>query len=65
MRCFDSTIAFDPKHSRMGGASLIPIAVARNIEQIRPVQGSYAGAPEDFVEMIVGVTVSPGAPPAN
>jgi len=58
-------IAFDPTHSRMGGAGLIPIAVARNIEQIRPVQGSYAGAREDFVEMIVSVTVSPGAPPAS
>lgn len=58
-------VAFDPTHSRVGGAGLIAVAVARNIEQIRPVQGSYAGTPEDFVEMIVSVTVSPGAPPAS
>ena len=53
-------IAFDPTHSSMGGAGLIPVAVARNIEQIRPVQGSFTGASDDFVEMIVDVSVSAG-----
>ncbi len=53
-------IAFDPTHAQMGGAGLIPVAVARNIEQISPIQGSYSGAPDDFLEMNVVVTVSIG-----
>lgn len=54
-------IAFDPTHARMGGAGLIPVAVARNIGQILPVDGRYTGAPEDFVEMQVEVNVAAGA----
>jgi len=54
-------IAFDPTHGRMGGAGLIPVAVARNIAQIRPVEGGYAGAPGDFIEMQVEVDVSAGS----
>jgi len=53
-------IAFDPTHARMGGAGLIPVAVARSIEQIHPVQGLYTGAPEDFIEMRVEVSVTTG-----
>lgn len=53
-------IAFDPTHARVGGAGLIPVAVARNIEQILPVSGSYTGAPEDFVDMRVEVSVTAG-----
>ena len=54
-------IAFDPTHASMGGAGLIPVAVARDIEQIRPVQGSFTGMPEDDLGMTVEVTVSAGA----
>ncbi len=50
-------IPFDPTHGRMGGAGLIPVAVAGNIAQIHPVRGSYLGAAEDFIDMQVEVTV--------
>lgn len=53
-------IAFDPTHARMGGGALIPVAVARSIEQIHPVQGRYTGTPEDFLEMRVDVSVTTG-----
>ncbi|MGP7794510.1 transglutaminase family protein [Sphingomonas sp. CLY1604] len=53
-------IAFDPTHARLGGADLIPVAVARTIEQILPVQGSYTGARQDFVGMTVEVAVTAG-----
>lgn len=52
-------IAFDPTNRRFGGAGLIPVAVARNNQQIMPVAGGYLGAPEDFSAMDVRVTVSP------
>lgn len=54
-------IAFDPTHASMGGAGLIPVAVARDIEQIRPIQGSFTGMAEDDLGMTVEVTVSAGA----
>ncbi|HVJ01874.1 MAG TPA: transglutaminase family protein [Sphingomonas sp.] len=53
-------IAFDPTHSRMGGAGLVPVAVARNIAQILPVEGRYEGAAADFLEMQVEVIVTAG-----
>ncbi|SON55021.1 hypothetical protein HDIA_1480 [Hartmannibacter diazotrophicus] len=52
-------IAFDPTNRRFGGAGLIPVAVARNNQQIMPVAGGYLGAPDDFSAMDVRVTVSP------
>ncbi len=52
-------IAFDPTHRRLGGASLIPTAVARSNRQIMPIVGDYLGAPEDFLGMNVAVSVSP------
>lgn len=53
-------IAFDPTHARLGGAGLIPVACARTIEQIRPVEGSYIGGADDFLDMSVEVTVKAG-----
>jgi transglutaminase-like putative cysteine protease len=50
-------IAFDPTHARVGGAGLIPVAVARSNAQIMPVTGGYVGAPEDFLEMRVEVRI--------
>ena len=51
-------IAFDPTHRRLGGASLIPVAVARSNRQIMPIAGGYVGAPEDFIAMDVAVKVT-------
>lgn len=50
-------IAFDPTHRRLGGASLIPVGVARSNRQIMPIVGGYVGAPDDFLSMDVAVTV--------
>lgn len=54
-------IAFDPTHRRLGGASLIPVAVARSNRQIMPVVGGYIGTAEDFVAMNVEVSVTPAS----
>ena len=51
-------IAFDPTHRRLGGASLIPVAVARSNKQIMPIAGGYVGAAEDFITMNVVVSVT-------
>ncbi|KAB1072259.1 transglutaminase family protein [Methylobacterium planeticum] len=48
-------ITFDPTNRSMGGANLIPVAVARDIRQAMPVVGSYLGSPDAFMGM--GVTV--------
>lgn len=53
-------IAFDPTNGRMGEANLVPVAVARNITQIRPIEGRYVGGPEDLIEMAVEVIVTGG-----
>lgn len=53
-------IAFDPTNGRMGEAHLVPVAVARNISQIPPLEGRYSGAPEDLLQMTVTVTVRCG-----
>jgi transglutaminase-like putative cysteine protease len=50
-------IAFDPTHQRLGGANLIPAAVARSNRQIMPISGGYVGTPEDFIAMDVTVSV--------
>jgi len=42
----------------VGGANLIRIAVARNIEQTSPISGSYAGVRADFLGMDVSVSVT-------
>jgi transglutaminase-like putative cysteine protease len=51
-------IAFDPTHRRVGGASLIPIAVARNNAQIMPIVGGYIGTAENSLSMDVEVSVT-------
>lgn len=53
-------IAFDPTNGRMGEAHLVPVATARNIAQIKSVDGSFVGAPEDFVALEVDVIVAQG-----
>lgn len=54
-------IAFDPTNGRMGEAHLVPVAVARNIVQIKPVDGSFVGALDAFLGLDVDVFVSQGA----
>ena len=49
---------FDPTNGLVGGANLIRVAVARDPSQALPLQGSYRGAAEDFIDMAVEVTVS-------
>ncbi|MES2495818.1 MAG: transglutaminase family protein [Pseudomonadota bacterium] len=54
-------IACDPTHGTVGGRGLIPVAVARAITQIMPIEGSFLGAPGDFIDMQVDVTIEPVA----
>lgn len=50
-------IPFDPTASRVGSLNLITVAVSRSIAQISPVDGHFAGEPEDFLDMEVEVTI--------
>ena len=49
---------FDPTNGQVGGANLIRVAVAREPSQAIPLQGSYYGAAEDFIDMDVEVVVT-------
>ena len=51
-------ITFDPTNRSVGGANLIPVAVARDLKQAAPVAGSFAGPPDALIGMTVEVTVS-------
>lgn len=51
-------IAFDPTNRAVGSANLIPVAVARNIRQVSPVSGSFAGSAANLLSMEVAVTVT-------
>jgi transglutaminase-like putative cysteine protease len=57
-------ISFDPTNRSVGGANLIPVAVARDIRQAMPVAGSFVGNSDAFKEMAVEVQVTPNAAPA-
>ena len=48
---------FDPTNGSHGGHHLVPIAVAREPAQAKPVSGTYKGDSRDFLEMSVEVTV--------
>lgn len=50
-------ITFDPTNRSLGGANLIPVAVARDIHQVVPVSGGYVGSPDAFESMTVDVSV--------
>ncbi|SIN84986.1 transglutaminase family protein [Vannielia litorea] len=50
-------ISFDPTNRSVGSANLVPVAVARNIEQVAPVTGSFLGHSADVVSMDVQVDV--------
>lgn len=55
-------ISFDPTNRNVGGFNLIPVAVARNIDQAMPVSGTFGGTADAFESMSVYVEVaeSPG-----
>lgn len=50
-------ITFDPTNRTVGGANLIPVAVARDIRLAMPLIGSYAGPAGAFQDMSVEVSV--------
>jgi transglutaminase-like putative cysteine protease len=50
-------ITFDPTNRSVGGANLIPVAVARDIRQAMPVGGSFIGPSGTFLDMSVEVSV--------
>jgi transglutaminase-like putative cysteine protease len=56
-------ISFDPTNRSVGGANLIPVAVARDIRQAMPVSGSFVGAGDAFAGMTVEVEVTSNPAP--
>ena len=50
-------ITFDPTNRTVGTFCLIPVAVARDIRQAVPVSGSFVGAGDAFLGMIVDVEI--------
>ena len=58
-------ITFDPTNRGMGGANLIPVAVARDIAQAVPVVGSFAGPSDAFQDMAVSVSVVADREPSS
>ncbi|MDU8912966.1 transglutaminase family protein [Aestuariicoccus sp. MJ-SS9] len=50
-------ISFDPTNRSVGSTNLIPVAVARRIEQVAPVSGSFHGRTADELAMEVRVDV--------
>lgn len=51
-------ITFDTTNRSVGGANLIPVAVARDINQAVPVAGSFVGASDALLGMTVEVSVT-------
>ncbi len=51
-------ISFDPTNRGVGGFNLIPVGVARDIQQVMPVVGSFVGASDAFQAMSVEVEVT-------
>lgn len=50
-------IPFDPTNRSVGSTNLIPVAVARRIEQVAPVTGSFHGRSADVLSMEISVDV--------
>ncbi len=48
---------FDPTNRSFGSLNLVPLAVARNIEQVTPVAGNFVGTNVDLISMEVLVRV--------
>ena len=52
-------VTFDPTNRSLGGANLVPVAVARDIHQVMPVAGGFIGSADAFLKMAVEVAVTP------
>lgn len=50
-------ITFDPTNDRIGNAGVIPVASARTMAQLKPVEGNFIGATGAAIDMIVSVEV--------
>jgi transglutaminase-like putative cysteine protease len=50
-------IAFDPTNRTVGSASLIAVAVARDLKQVVPISGTFAGSSSEAVTLQVDVAV--------
>lgn len=50
-------LEFDPTNGSFGGHNLVPVAVAREPAQALPVQGTFDGTADDFIEMQVDISV--------
>ena len=50
-------ITFDPTNRSVGGFNLVPVAVGREIHQVTPVSGSYAGPADMLDHMSVEVVL--------
>jgi transglutaminase-like putative cysteine protease len=51
-------VEYDPTNALVGGRNLIRVAVVRDASQAVPLQGSYKGAPDDFLSIAVEVKVT-------
>ena len=58
-------IAFDPTNRSVGGAHLVPVAVGRDMRQIVPVRGSFAGPADALDRLTVEVRVTERVDDAN
>ena len=58
-------ISFDPTNRSVGGANLIPVAVARDLRQAMPVSGSFVGNGSAFETLSVEVRVTSTTTPAR
>lgn len=52
-------IAYDPTNGTIDSGDLIRVAVTRDISQAVPIGGSFVGAQDSYLCMIVDVTVTP------
>ncbi|RDD63449.1 transglutaminase family protein [Ferruginivarius sediminum] len=58
-------VEYDPTNGLVGGGNLIRVAVARDPAQAVPLQGSFTGYGDDFLDMRVDVQVSRQGPDAG
>jgi transglutaminase-like putative cysteine protease len=58
-------IAFDPTNRTVGSSSLIAVAVARDLKQVAPISGTFAGSSGELVTLNVAVAVHATEPHAD
>ena len=56
-------VEFDPTNALVGGKNLIRVAVVRDPAQAVPMSGTFTGAPGDFLDLSVEVTVTTESAP--